>query len=315
MQFNDNNDYLAILGSMRGVAPPRQMARGLVKLNDVVYEYQGAHCSSYGDDEFSYLSEIVLSFKSMHQQQAQLIPSLPDTLSCAELFTRFQDSSSIPSGIFEDDLMTAQFVLSENTIGRILYAKPLHARKFLSELIPFLLQERTDLEISVLDAAGFFGLDYPGKVIAEDNAIAEHFERLSQVRKVPRQHYKLVVIVGIGSFLSRLASDRADTIKESLRTLSPEDKTTVVLVDTASSAAGYMQQDWFKEQGSQKDALWIGEGLSNQSAIMLGYTSKPLDMKIRSDMGYLIDSGIPSLVKLVSARKKEGDIDGLLSLS
>lgn len=311
-QFNDEGDYGAVLGSMRGIVPPRAHARGLVRLEGGIFEYQSAYVGAEGESEYDAIASFARSLQD-NAGAAVRIPTLPEKLHPEDLERFEKTSKRLPFGLYEETLSPASFDLSDHCIERVLYAKSLPARQFIVAMLAY-LETSGEIDFMVLDAGLFCdGSEFDGreKIVKDDDGILGYLERLSGMRHVPRPRNLVVFTMGMANLLIRAAPDRAQAVKELLRTLTPSENTTFVLVDSASAATGYMQQEWFKEQASSQDALWVGEGLSNQTALALGYTSKPINPKVKSDMGYVVEAGLPVLAKLVSAVQKEEDHESL----
>lgn len=307
-QFNDEGDYSVIFGSIRGIVPPSAYARGLVDSEEGIYEYQAVCMATETESEYDSVSRFVESLGNGSNEAVQ-IPVLPETLDTNELSKFTMDGGKIPYGLYEETLLPVTFDFAERCIERVLYVKSIQAKQFIGALLTF-LESAEEVDCVMLDASSF--CDTPDfkkvrSIMREDAEILDYLERTASTRFVPRSHRLVLFVSGIVNLLTRAEPDRADAIKEYLRTLNPSENVSFVLVDNASGATGYMQQEWFKEQASAKDALWVGDGLTSQSAITLGYTSKPVEPHIKADMGYVVDAGLPALVKLVSKarRKKE----------
>ncbi|MBE6468988.1 MAG: type VII secretion protein EssC [Coriobacteriaceae bacterium] len=295
VQFNDENDYVSVFGSMRGTVLPRGYGRGLVKTEDGVREYQAAHVGADGGGEYAFIRKLSRALADAAATEAPPIPSLPERLPFSDIRAGLS-ASALPYGIYEESLALASFDLDEQVISRVLYAKTGQMAKFVGAWAAGLARS-AGTRVLVLDAVGSLACG-----VAHVTGQEEVVEHLAQVIGDGDASEGLLVciVVGLAPALQRLAPDAAARIKDGLRSLAPEDGVRLVLVDNAGAAASYVQHDWFREQSSVKDALWVGSGIAPQAALSLGYAGKQPETKMADDQGYEIASGVPVLVKLVS---------------
>lgn len=304
----DPSDYVMLFGSLQGTAVPHGFGRGLIKVDDTLYEFQAASACPQDESEYDQIVEVCTQMSEAHPGQEGRAPAIP--LPPAQVLPQMLASApvpqhAIPYGIFDDTLAVAAFDFSESALARCVYLKPKTGSLFASALIESLTM-REALDVAVLDMAKILNHQPKGCAFAsrKDEFALQYLSGLvEQGAKAPT----VVVIVGIMEFLGRCSFDAASSIKDFLKNLQPNGKVSVILMDTANDAS-YSYEDWFKAHLTNRDGLWVGPGIEAQSAISTTYNGRLLsDSKMSPHLGYLVEGGITRLVH-VTAHEEERSI-------
>lgn len=307
----DVSDYSMIFSAaMHGVPKPKGYGRGLVKLEDGLFEFQAAHLVEGGDD---YAAATGLSARLAERARAAgapvapPVPTVPKTVSREMLLDRPLPGACLPYGVYEDTLERACFDFDEVVFARVLYQRRKSASAFARALVPCMV-DAPGWKVSVLDVARLLGDERPdGCEVATripEVAAARLAELLADANgagptDAPDQ---LVVVTGMAQVMAALSYDLQSTVKSALQSLQLSGRLRVIIVDAIADVT-YNYDDWFKAQIRGKDGLWVGPGVDSQSMISVSYTPGLVaDAGMKEARGYSVEGGSPRLVRLVSER-------------
>lgn len=307
----DNNEYGMVFASMHGIVAPRGDARGLIQLEEGLFEFQGCHLT-LGGDEYGAANELAQQVKEQHEEDqiepAPSVPVAPKAVSVDDLLRLSHTDDRIPYGVVDSSLSVASLDFGESPLTRFVYQKKKQGVAFAQAFLKIVTQLST-WDVVLLDMAGIFGDTKPqGCYLAtrKDDVAKVH---LSTVMKRAEEDVSckriLLLVTGIGSYLGRLDFEFGTSVKEFLHTLKENSSVSVVLFDS-SVDTGYSYEDWFKTHLTNKDGIWIGPGIDSQNAINTDYNNKFIpDAAMRRSKGYFVDGGAAELVHLASIEDSE----------
>lgn len=315
----DTSDYAMIFGSVRGIPLPHGYGRGLVKTEGGIFEFQAAHLSESGDDYAiaqKMSRDMAESAATQGLVAAPPVPMVPDIVRVEDLTHEASALGAVPFGIFEDTLEIARFDFEDAAIVRAVFQRRRSGERFARSLVETAVLVGFSA-VHVVDAAGLLGSEKPHgcayatrKPEAGSAKLLEMLGRASRARDeagaregspIPDVRPMLFIISGISRVLAATSYDEANELKGLLRGLTPQGGVNLVLLDAVADV-DYGYDDWSKAQLSSKSGLWIGPGIDAQSTISVSYTpGLAPDAVMKKDRGYLIEGGLPRLVRLVSA--------------
>ncbi len=306
----DTSDYAMLFGSMHGVPIPTGYARGLVRTEEGVFEFQGAHLCE--DDDFAF-AERFSAGEAAKYPASMAAPAVPLAPKCVEPYMLqgqtygHYESYEVPFGLYDDVLGLACFDFSESLISRCVFQRKKSGTCFMRAFLNF-APTMPGWEISVLDISQLLGEEKPqGCAFATRSAEFASTRLLSlfSMSGEPTTPRQLVVISGVVSLFSSIPLNDANEIKALLRGLSlVKSQVRLLLIDSVVDAT-YNYEDWFKAHTSSRDGLWIGPGVDAQTVITTTYTRQKVAVDAKCEnKGYLIEGGIPRLVHLL------GIVDG-----
>lgn len=110
-------------------------------------------------------------------------------------------------------------------------------------------------------------------------------------------------IVGFDGFKSKLDKDRQNKLEELFNKAKELEIFNFVVVDTIANIKKEEFSTWYKNLMVNNEAIYIGNGLSQQFTIKLTKTPRFLNDVLPENFGYYIKQGIPYTVKLVENSK------------
>ncbi|MCY9692060.1 type VII secretion protein EssC [Paenibacillus alginolyticus] len=318
LQLNDNADYSTVLGSVDGVFPSKIKARGIYK-TDCVYEFQTAHIATDVNQTFEYLRNYCDDYAARWMKApAKRIPVLPDKVDLDYLeheLNRFK-AGTLPVGVEKNNLELASYNFSNAYIQLILSQSVENA--YFTQGIAEIAAAKNEGEILVLDAKKSFQSDEskPYKYAASkselEQAVIELFQilvernntykdALEQGKSLPEFEKLTCMIQSFSGLSSQISEDAKDKLKVLLEKGNAAYNVHFIVNDSAAFISSISYENWFKENVSLNEGIWIGNGIAEQYQFKIGKTTTEMYQNIGEDFGYILHKGNTTLVKLVSS--------------
>lgn len=311
LQMNDTAEYSGILGSTGGVIPGRCKGRGLVK-TDRVYEFQTA-CLCEQDTPAAVRAFCETLSACWTGPRAPRVPILPERVTPSFVENEIDaEALCYPVGIEKESLHPATLSLRSRPIHYVLSREG--SPDFLKALAQ-VVTRKEGLKVIVLDASADLEGGGPWQTYrgeeALNGAVVELFgelvrrhntakDILDQGGKPPVYPPVLYLVNGANDLFAKLSDDGKDKLHVLL------DKCTVslgvffLLAEPASGVSAFSFRPWFKKQPVFQNALWVGDGISDQFHLKVRSSARQLYESIGEEFGYLVEDGRPVLLKLLT---------------
>ncbi len=300
LQLNDKYDYTTIIGKTN-TYPSDSIGRGLIRL-DEIYEFQTAWAVER-ENQIDFFEQISIELSQKSETKAMEIPILPEKITYNMLESRV--GNLIPVGIYKDTLEIAGFNFKDNYTTIISAIDP-------DVFAPFIkpLSKLISLKNNIIVA------DTYGILNKSENYYTSHFDELveslhtktmEQYEKYKNNGYDInavedkdltVIIVGFGTFYSRLSSDKVKLLEEMISKGKEMKKINYVLIDTPDAFRAHEYETWYKGSITTNAGIWIGNGINEQMAIKLIKMLK-IKKNVPQNFGYLISHGTAKEIKLL----------------
>ena len=310
LQLNDENDYSAIFGNIKGKKPSEILGRGLVNL-DSVYEFQTASIT-----EEEKVNELIRNTcNELYDSatfKAKAVPILPAKVTFDFVKSEFKGLNTIPIGVEKAslDVRTIDILRSYTTLLTsldIMTVKPL-----LNEICK---------EISMINNIKYLAIDAE-EIIDKENLkegiyrtdINEVFTELnSDITNVHDTYVNsnydknaianvpitVCIIGGIDKFQAKLSPDNKKLFGKMFENGKDLEKYCFIFADSVDKFKKVEYDDWYRNTVNNNRGIWIGDGIANQFAIKLTKTSKELYEEVGNRFGYYVERGNPTLIKLL----------------
>ncbi|MCL2749711.1 MAG: type VII secretion protein EssC [Coriobacteriia bacterium] len=310
LPLNDNTDYISVLGSMRGIVPPKGSGRGLIRQNEIIYEFQTASIAPEGEDEFTAIKSFCSSLSSKTEGKAEAIPTMPESITPEMLTSYSSGITATAIGIAFDSLEPVYLDLTQGLITRIA-AKTLDATKPLVRgLIEALVVQGIDT--TVLDASDkLSGLPTGVTHINEPEKAAAALVKFARQRtgKEIKGEQKVCIIFDFAEMVGGFpgSTDLVTKLNDSMPTQTVSDGISYVFVSTGAQAKEYLTRIYCTGHVSKDDGIWIGDHLKNFSqAFDPGYSNVSKLPKAASDAGFYIAAQEPRYLKYAVVVSERG---------
>lgn len=315
LQLNDTLDYSVVLGKTDGLVPTACKGRGLVRAGGL-YEFQTAFCTETAD-EFDYIKDFCEKQSEQTKLRAVPIPILPKTVDSAAVSAALDGLRSLPVGISKKTLD----IMTVNLQTRVLFAAAAADAMLLSGFAAeFAKQCSKVCSVFFIDAHSSFGAEAHIDGVNEINSGYDEFAEELFAEMVKRNNtYKdagmdlhslddlderIYIIFGVKKFFERLGTEALKQFKLLIEKCEPCYKIKFVILDEASAFSNFSFDEWYKRHISVYDALWVGDGVTDQYLFKISKLTNELYKEIGGEYGYLINRGKPVLIKLLTDGEK-----------
>ena len=317
LELNDRSDYYSILGKTN-LTPSKAVGRGLVKISDNVYEFQTAY-PSRKEESSNFFKELSTNLNEKYTNKALKIPVLPDKVNMSILSDRLDNLNNIPIGIYKDNLEICLFDFKKNFFNKILASDIENTLSFTKELL---------MELNSINKFKTYLFDSNNVISENYNNIIKYSNKFDEVLKsvndninkiyteyeasgfdnnvILKYQPMLLVIYDLNSFKQKLTIDFSTIMTNLSEKQSKMPIINFIVIDSIDSIKKFEFELWFKQISSQENAIWIGEGISNQFTIKLvRSTDRILQTPIKNDFGYAIVNGRHALIKVLTYNPKQ----------
>ena len=108
------------------------------------------------------------------------------------------------------------------------------------------------------------------------------------------------IITGINGFLQKMAPDEKTNFTNLISEAAKLGNFKFVLVDTIDNIKAFNYETWFKSNVDLGEAIWVGNGISNQFTLKVTTSSRLLRVELEPNFGYAIIKGKAYVVKFLS---------------
>ena len=310
LELNDKSDYYSVIGKTT-ILPSKAVGRGLVKINDSIYEFQTAY-PTRKEDSSKFFKELAVKLKEQYPKKALKIPVLPDKVT----MNSFQETFSLekmPIGIYKDNLENSYFDFKKQFFNKITANELENTTSFVKELL-IGFNQITTFKTYLLDSNNTFNENYfnitkyntnfDEVLTSITNNINTIYEEASNnnfsLDIVNKYQPMLFVIYDFTSFKKKLNSDLGSILSDLYKKSMKLPIINFIVIDAVDAFKKVEFESWFKEVNDPETAIWIGEGISNQFSIKLARSSdRALQAPIKNDFGYIVLSGKHALIKVL----------------
>ena len=85
-------------------------------------------------------------------------------------------------------------------------------------------------------------------------------------------------------------------------------KQSFIFIDNPDKLEDHTYDEWYTNFINQSNGIWVGNGIENQTLINTNFSLNGLENNCGNSFGYVVDEGIPTLIKLVGI-EEDGDDD------
>lgn len=320
MRLNDESEYSSVVGRTDGLYPANFKGRGLIK-TDKIYEFQTAHID--GKPTFMQIDDWCRNLSETSETKAEKVPILPEVVDFAFL-SEFVDTKSnkIPIGVDVNTLQVSYYPVFDKYISLVLSSSGGHS-EFIGE-IASILNQFADMSLTVIDVDSDLEIIENVSLKYHNNKkrIDEFIDKLFDVVVYRNNTYKDSVESGTAcedfdlmtiviNSVSKLKETLDDTRKEKLELILEKGCTEygvyIVIAESVKLLSSVAYDSWFKKQISLEDAVWVGNGITEQYQLNYGKATSDMREDLSNSYGYNVQKAKAQKIKMLSSGK-EGEI-------
>ena len=254
-----------------------------------------------------YNSKVTRELNESNSSKADKIPTLPEIVNY-EVITPYIDTlKNIPVGI-ERATLEASTIDVVSTPGVIITSNKIENTNIFSKSFIDLLIKYNNSFFAILDVENNLDIDNSikdnfGEVV--DNLIST----LEKLKESKEQKTGFIVVNGLDKLVTKL-NDNTKLVK--LTSLLKEyEEIRMVVIDAYAKIKKFAFEAWFTAIFNVNYGIWVGRGLSDQNLIHISNINREMSKDYKNYMGYVINEGYATLVKLLDFinTEEQGDID------
>lgn len=301
MQLNDESEYAMVVGRTQGLYPMAYTGRGLIRY-DIPYEFQTAYCKETEDIQV-FIRNYCEALSAQAEYVAAGIPVLPDVVDAAFVRKYPYAQDSVPVGISKKELELCRIDLKAFFIYPVASQDIDSCDDFVMELLRVLQPLSLDCELWS-DA-----MDIESAVRNCFDMMVERNNRYKeagmQTEVLEEYEEKIWILYGVREIFNRLSEDGKDKLHVLLENGRSIYKTHFIMIDTVNGYNEFNYQKWYKDNITQSEGIWLGDGLADQYFLKVSKMTREYYEEIGPSYGYLLVHNKPTLMKVLSSVPEE----------
>ena len=301
--FNDAGDYTSVLGAMRGVVPPKQDKRGLVRIGKELFEFQGASIAASADDEPAAIERLAQGWRERGDACATPIPALPPRVHAADMGKAPEGRVCVPVGFLKDEVEPAWFDFSRCPFMLVLGNDLDGIGRYLRGVRDYL--SASGLSYAVVDEQGVLGEVDDARVLRAPAVV----ERVLGDVVEGATACDVLVFASIVQTIADLPAALSTSVQE---WLSDERcvGSTAVMAACEMWRAKIIYADWFKVTTAYANGIWVGSGFADQAMFRYSRVLPAFRLPQARSEGFYALRGDVSCVRLIEAQDEGQDEAG-----
>ena len=294
LQFNDPTDYASILGPTHGMIPSNIIGRGLIKLDNVIYEYQTAYPCKWSEAN-TFIRNICDKLDNVIKMQAKTIAILPEHVRFDNISNKVQTLKNVPVGIEKNTLNISTFDFDKNKISLVSSQDNSALGKFALSLAQ-VIQKIQGVKVYMFDTDDN---TEKGDTIINyyKNDYKELVEKLNPSKE--SSEINVVILMGIDNYKNSLSAEEQNRVNEALNNAKNNPNLRIILVDDINKIKNIEYESFYRENVQAANAIWIGSGITEQFTIKCSTYNKETRSQIQNEFGYNINKGTATLIKML----------------
>ncbi len=291
LQLNSDNDYYNIFEKIGKKRPSHIFGRGLIEIDDGIYEFQTAKICE-PEHYNAFIKEIITELNKNTKITTKSIPVIPDKITIKDFSSEINTLKDLPIGIIRQDLKVCTYNLKKDFVNIITSKSIKDAIQFTVNILEE-IKNIKDVEVAIFDAERV-------QVIKRKELVDEYISFITNIDKNKSKNI-ICVIIGIDKLLSYLENyNFNDTFKK----MEEIGRCNVILVENANKLKNHEYDDWYKNYISKDNGIWVGNGVNNQYLININSNRREINDNCGSSFGYVIREGIATEVKMLEMVEK-----------
>ena len=302
LQFNDESDYGSILSGVRKKQPSKVYGRGLVAIEEGIFEFQTAH--AYKNEKMiDYIRVICEKLNGMLDYKAKKIPILPEVVTADFVKDELGNLATIPVGVTRETLEIATINLMSSYMYAITGEDISSEPEFLEGIISN-ISKCNNTRVVIMDSVEVLNEISAENIIYDSSSCANAIKVMKDVfnNKIDKKDdtNTICLITGLKQLLSRLSLEDKDVFNKLLSESIKLQSIKYVIVDTIDNIKQLAFESAIKQNLDLSQGIWLGNGIANQFTLKVTTSSRILREEIDEGFGYVIVKGKAYLIKLMS---------------
>ena len=304
-KLKEQSDYTTIFGQKTKIIPREIMGRGLM-VNDGVHEFQVATIFD-SEDSNDMLLQFVDELNKVNTSKADKIPTLPEIVNLEVISSYIDSLKNIPVGI-ERASLDASTIDVISTPGVIIASNKIENTNCFAKSFIELLTKYNNSFFAILDAEN--SLDMKNSINDNFGSVLDNLiESIEKLKETNEKKTGFIVINGVDKFVSKVNDN--NKLAKLTNLLKEYENIRMVIIDAYAKIKKFAFEAWFTALFNINYGIWIGRGLSDQNLFHISNISREMSKDYKNYMGYVVNEGYATLVKLLDFinTEEQGDSD------
>ena len=298
MCLPDDFMYRDLLECRKGLVPHKNFGRGLFALKEDYYcEFQTAFVTKQ-EEINKLIRKNSTNFANFYKTRAKSLPTIPDTVTSADLEQYITTINEVPIGynFYDKGLQMFDF-----THEKIYFMAMDDIKKSIQSLYGMvnILSKVPNSVVRIVDLSGvyeitnpnvrFFNEKFDPVIVALNNDLKNRQENAA---------FGINIIVGAGLLKTKLGDVGKQELVEYMKNVQNAKQSVTILVDAYQRFKPLKVEPWFASINNSF-GMWLGKGIENQN--LFNVKDTPIEeQKLNFDgFAYIIDESNPVLIKTV----------------
>ena len=296
LQLNSEDDYSNIIENVRKKRPSHIFGRGLIPIENEVFEFQTAKICEPEEYDIKIKDEIN-KLNEKYLIKAKAIPTMPDVIEINDIKDNLKSIDQVPLGIEKDSLRLFKYDFMKNFITIISSKNNEDSFKYTIEITEE-LKKLEDTNVITIDTEEFIQT----RTNIEEGNYKKFLKELNKGND--ENKYTICVFMGIDKFINKLEDEEND-FKKILEESEHNGKIRFIIAENASKLKNHEYDEWYKNYLADDSGIWVGNGIDDQYLININSGNKKLVNNCGPSYGYVIKQGECYLIKLIGIREEK----------
>ena len=300
---NNPDDYRSVISSPRGLVPKKYFGRGLVQMEDGVFEFQSAYF-----DEKSNLNEslraLSKSLQEKSKRHAKRILLMPEVVISSTLKEEIDGLSGVPIGVEKVSKETYLYDFDKYAITTILSNTFEDKVQFIYALAN-MLKDIKDTKVSVIDCKNIFNKKYNDITVYNNDVNYALSEMIKEVNKEAEGIKRIFIIIGLHDFKETISYSYITYFDSLMENINKFKNSKLLLFETVDDFKNLVSEDWYSNIINSDNGIWLDKNPQDQ--IFINFDLSADDKKeIFNFVSFVKQDGKSNVVKYMI----EGDDNG-----
>ena len=296
LMLNDENDYYSIFDNVQNKRPTHIFGRGLISIENNIFEFQTAKiCEHLNYNE--HIEKTIDKLKETNKNEAVPVPTLPNKIEVSDIKNYLNGLEKVPIGLLKKNMDVYYYNFIKN-FTTVISAKNMADAIEFSRYVFEEINDLKNVKVNILDAEE-----------AKTNKKKAYNDFIKSIKRDMKQEndtHIICVIIGIDKFTSEEIIDEYE-FSEFLAKVKNKGKHSFIIIENPDRLEEHTYDAWYSNFISEDCGIWIGNGIENQTLINKNFSMEDLENNCGNSFGYVIDEGIPTLVKFIGIEEENED--------
>lgn len=309
--MNDESDYFSIVGKTNGIFPAKYKGRGLVKIEDSVYEFQTAHISKT-INSYKNIKAYCQSLKNQSIFVAKHIPVLPDVVSVdfIQPYLQNQQPLFMPIGVNTMSLEPYYYDFSKRFLHFIIGQGYMNMMKAMIEILKMNKQKtyffNLHEDIPKIENFTFYntkeemmkGIDELFEVVLTRNNTYKSSN--SKDSTIETFDQICIVVSSLSELLTMFTGETNEKLELILKKGQADYHVHMIVFENIKNVSLLSYASWFKTNVDVNHVIWYGNGLGDQYIFTIHKKNNDLYENLSDMFGYVVEDGVYKKVKFIN---------------